>query len=270
MGQDSIWHLQQLNQYVSVFNSSLSDSSSSSGSTSNGSAIRHHHHHQQQQHNNTSSLSVSAQTIAERLTAAAASQLTLTTTSSGTATTTQSTIFSGDIDDGTDTIIWNNWLLLLIILYCIVVFGGIFGNASLVITLYTQSSTRLRNPLLVALCLADLMVTGVAAPLTVVTLVLMVRRSWSYSSVYVCKSIYFMQVSLFSPFPDSKRRRKTHKIKLLRNSVDLNCDECQDERTGDTKNRLNLSFIIAFKIGRKARRFYFSFPMMKVNEIFDI
>lgn len=200
MGQDSTWHLQQLNQYVSVFNSSLSG-----GSGSGIGVIRHHHHHQHQQHhNNTASLSSAAaasssQAIAERLTAAAASQLSLTTIASGTTTTTatqSAPLSSVDFDDGTGTVIWNNWLLLLIILYCIVVFGGIFGNASLVITLYTQSSTRLRNPLLVALCLADLMVTGVAAPLTVVTLVLMVRRSWTHSSVYVCKSIYFMQVSL--------------------------------------------------------------------------
>lgn len=163
MGQDSTWHLQQLNQYVSIFNSSLSGSSNVDS--------RHHHNHYQQQQG---------------------------TASGGTAAT-QSTTLSVNFDDGTGTLIWNNWLLLLIILYCIVVFGGIFGNASLVITLYTQSSTRLRNPLLVALCFADLMVTGVAAPLTVVSLVLMVRRSWSHSSVYACKSIYFMQVS-FIPY----------------------------------------------------------------------
>lgn len=228
MGQDSTWHLQQLNQYVSAFTSGLSGgdnfttitttisinssviSNSSNTSSSNG-LVRHHHHQhqplQQQFHpsNNTSSslLSTSAhrelqnfsQAIAERLTAAAVSQLTSTSINDGGAAT-QSTTYHVDVDDAdTNTVIWNNWLLLLIVLYCIVVFGGIFGNASLVLTLYTQTSTRLRNPLLVALCLADLMVTGVAAPLTVVTLVLMVKRSWTFSSVYACKSIYFLQVS---------------------------------------------------------------------------
>lgn len=190
MGQDSTWHLQQLNQYVSIFNSSLSGSSSGGGDVnSNGDSHHHHNHHQQQQ----------------RLTAAAASQFTSTATTSGGTAAAQSTTLSVNFDDGTATIIWNNWLLLLIILYCIVVFGGIFGNASLVITLYTQSSTRLRNPLLVALCLADLMVTGVAAPLTVVSLVLMVRRSWSHSLVYACKSIYFMQVSLINYIFNNKK-----------------------------------------------------------------
>lgn len=100
----------------------------------------------------------------------------------------------------------SNWLLfILIAFYCIIVFGGIFGNASLVITLYTQSSTRLRNPLLVALCMADLMVSAVAAPLTVATLLITNRHTWSHSSDYACKSIYFMQVSLNSLFfPFSK------------------------------------------------------------------
>lgn len=103
---------------------------------------------------------------------------------------------SNENDNGDDVSISSNyWMLLLIILYCVVVIGGIFGNASLIITLYTQSSARLRNPLLVALCLADLMVTGVAAPLTVVTLMLVARKT--ITSAIVCKSIYFMQVRNF-------------------------------------------------------------------------
>lgn len=91
------------------------------------------------------------------------------------------------------SIISNYWLLLLIILYCVVVLGGIFGNASLIVTLFTQSSARLRNPLLVALCLADLMVTGVAAPLTIVALVLDARNA--ITSILICKLIHFVQVS---------------------------------------------------------------------------
>lgn len=92
-----------------------------------------------------------------------------------------------------------NWfdsgpVILLIILYCIVVFGGVFGNASLVITLCTQTSTRFRNPLLVALCVADLMVTGVSAPLTIVALAITNHTSWTVAGL-TCKTIYFMQVS---------------------------------------------------------------------------
>lgn len=92
------------------------------------------------------------------------------------------------------SIISNYWLLLLIVLYCVVVLGGIFGNASLIVTLFTQSSARLRNPLLVALCLADLIVSGVAAPLTVVALILDAHKT--ITSTIICKLIHFAQVSL--------------------------------------------------------------------------
>lgn len=99
-------------------------------------------------------------------------------------------------NNGDDISITSNYLmLLLIILYVVIVIGGVFGNASLIITLYTQSSGRLRNPLLVALCLADLMVTGVSAPLTIVTLMLMARNG--ITSTIVCKLIYFMQVPYY-------------------------------------------------------------------------
>lgn len=97
---------------------------------------------------------------------------------------------TNDDDDG--SIISNYWMLLLIVLYFVVVLGGIFGNASLIVTLFTQSSARLRNPLLVALCLADLMVTGVAAPLTVVALFLDARKT--ITSTLICRIIHFAQV----------------------------------------------------------------------------
>lgn len=98
-----------------------------------------------------------------------------------------------DAENDDASIISNYWMLLLFVLYCIVVLGGIFGNASLIVTLFTQSSARLRNPLLVALCLADLMVTGVSAPLTVIALILDARKT--ITSTLICKLIHFMQVS---------------------------------------------------------------------------
>jgi hypothetical protein len=84
--------------------------------------------------------------------------------------------------------------LILLTLYGIVVFAGIFGNASLIITLFSQPSGRLRNPLLVALCLADLLVSGVSAPITIVMLVL-AHKTWTFSSIG-CKAIHYMQVSI--------------------------------------------------------------------------
>lgn len=104
------------------------------------------------------------------------------------------------------SIISNYWLVLLIILYCVVVLGGIFGNASLIVTLFTQSSARLRNPLLVALCLADLMVTGVAAPLTVVALVFDARKT--ITSTLICKLIHFIQVSFCEANEPNKKNTR--------------------------------------------------------------
>jgi hypothetical protein len=54
-------------------------------------------------------------------------------------------------------------LLALIILYGIVVFSGVCGNTTLLVSLCSQSTTRVKNPLLLALCSADLLVTLVSA-----------------------------------------------------------------------------------------------------------
>lgn len=96
------------------------------------------------------------------------------------------------IADYPDDWIYSGPTVLLMILYCLVVFGGVFGNASLLINLCTQSATRLRNPLLLGLCIADLLVTGVSAPLTIIALA-MVHQSWTMPSIS-CKIIYFLQV----------------------------------------------------------------------------
>lgn len=84
-------------------------------------------------------------------------------------------------------------VVLMLIGYFVVVVAGVFGNASLLLTICTQQSARFRNPLLVALCVADLMVTAVSAPLTILIMV-MAQQRWSVASLG-CKAIYFMQVS---------------------------------------------------------------------------
>lgn len=114
-----------------------------------------------------------------------------------------------------ESILSNYWMLLLIVLYFFVVIGGIFGNASLIVSLFTQSSARLRNPLLVALCIADLMVTGIAAPLTVIALALD-----TITSALICKSIHFVQVIHYSnqyPFTINY----SHTFQFRHNKFDL-------------------------------------------------
>lgn len=85
-------------------------------------------------------------------------------------------------------------LLLLAVSYGLVVFGGVVGNSTLVLTLCSASSVRLRNPLLLAVCIADLLVTGISAPVTLLNLA-MNRRTQSLPLV-LCKVIHFIQVRL--------------------------------------------------------------------------
>jgi hypothetical protein len=87
-------------------------------------------------------------------------------------------------------------LLTLIILYGIVVFSGICGNSTLLISLCSQSQARVKNPLLLALCTADLLVSLVSAPVTIVGVILrMQSRTMSYVVVNIgCKIFYYLQV----------------------------------------------------------------------------
>lgn len=204
MGQISIWHLRHLNQHISlssnnrtsIFNNSIINNLSNNAYNGSNSSITNASVNRII--NNESSLPDSS--ILEQLqnfSIATAEKLSYFLQS-----TTQATSFATGDDttpttataEAADTTIWSNWLFLLIII-CITI-GGVFGNASLIMSLYTQSSARLRNPLLVGLCVADLMVTGVSAPLTIVTLIMITQNEWIHSSVFTCKSIYFMQVSI--------------------------------------------------------------------------
>lgn len=86
-------------------------------------------------------------------------------------------------------------LLLLIILYGIVVFSGVCGNSTLLISLCSPSTTRVKNPLLLALCAADLLVTLVSAPLTIIGLLLRQSKTLSFSMANIgCKVFHYMQV----------------------------------------------------------------------------
>lgn len=99
----------------------------------------------------------------------------------------------------------HNWfnsdaLLTLFVLYAIVIFGGIFGNASLVISICAQKSGRLRKPLLFALCVADLLVVGVSAPLSIVLLSL-AYDPWPLHLVG-CKAIHYLRVRRYDFYCD--------------------------------------------------------------------
>lgn len=104
---------------------------------------------------------------------------------------------SGDeaFDYQNDEFLTSLSLLILIILYGIVVFSGVCGNSTLLISLCSQSTTRVKNPLLLALCAADLLVSLVSAPLTIVGVLLRHSRTLSFSMANVgCKVFHYMQV----------------------------------------------------------------------------
>ncbi|CAD6997634.1 alpha-2A adrenergic receptor [Ceratitis capitata] len=82
--------------------------------------------------------------------------------------------------------------IVMVILFGIVVFGGVLGNATLILTLCSASSIRLRNPLLMAACFADLMVTGISAPITILNVSL--NQKTITLSIIICKIIHFVQI----------------------------------------------------------------------------
>ncbi|XP_046801125.1 uncharacterized protein LOC111689752 [Lucilia cuprina] len=84
-------------------------------------------------------------------------------------------------------------LLFMAISYGLVVFGGVLGNATLLLTLCSASSVRLRNPLLLAVCIADLLVTGISAPVTLLNLAM--NRKTKTLPLELCKVIDFIQAT---------------------------------------------------------------------------
>ncbi|KAL9874703.1 cholecystokinin receptor type A isoform 2-T2 [Glossina fuscipes fuscipes] len=83
-------------------------------------------------------------------------------------------------------------LMFMAFLYGLVVIFGVLGNASLVLTLCSAHSVRLRNPLLLAVCLADLLVTGISAPMTLLNLAM--NGKTNSLTLVICKIINFVQL----------------------------------------------------------------------------
>lgn len=81
---------------------------------------------------------------------------------------------------------------LLLVVYLLVIVGGVLGNGSILMTLFTSGRVP-RNPLLVVLCLSDFFVSGLSAPITVITSAF-VQNSWS-AGPRTCMTMYFLQVS---------------------------------------------------------------------------
>ncbi|XP_017471468.1 PREDICTED: C-X-C chemokine receptor type 4-like [Rhagoletis zephyria] len=83
-------------------------------------------------------------------------------------------------------------LLIMIISFGLVIFGGVLGNATLLLTLCSASKVRMRNPLLLAVCLADLLVTAISAPVTFLNVALNYKSN--SLPLTICKIIHYVQV----------------------------------------------------------------------------
>ncbi|KAH8281216.1 hypothetical protein KR044_011655 [Drosophila immigrans] len=99
-----------------------------------------------------------------------------------------------DIDNSADSehTIPSITILMLAISYGLVVFGGVVGNSTFVLTLCSASSVRLRNPLLLGVVIADLLVTGISAPVTLLNLAM--NRGTRSLPILLCKLIHFVQI----------------------------------------------------------------------------
>lgn len=87
-------------------------------------------------------------------------------------------------------------VLLLFTIYAIVIFSGAFGNCALIFSICSQPLGRQRKPLLFALCLADLLVVTLSAPLSIV-LQSLASSSWPLHDVG-CKMMHYFKVSKIS------------------------------------------------------------------------
>ena len=100
-------------------------------------------------------------------------------------------------DDGIvdDELEWLNKrfvFFILLTVYLLVLVGGVLGNGSILMTLFTSGRVP-RNPLLVVLCFSDFFVSGLSAPITVITSVF-VQNPWAAGPT-TCMTMYFLQVS---------------------------------------------------------------------------
>ncbi|GLV43136.1 uncharacterized protein CBL_14185 [Carabus blaptoides fortunei] len=81
--------------------------------------------------------------------------------------------------------------MTMISLYCVVLVVGVLANASLAISVCGQQSSRNKSPLLLSLCLADLLVCCLSAPITV-CFTLLASKPWPFTAPW-CKLAFFLQ-----------------------------------------------------------------------------
>jgi hypothetical protein len=84
-------------------------------------------------------------------------------------------------------------LLVLISLYGVVLVVGVVGNSLVAVVLCTQQTARMRNNLLLSVCMSDLLVCVLSAPLTAASNTY--YNVWMLSHI-ACKLTAFLQVRI--------------------------------------------------------------------------
>lgn len=110
----------------------------------------------------------------------------------------QDQLFVKAIKEFTDSSDWfkSDSVLLLFILYATIVFGGVFGNVTLIFSICSHPTSRRRKPLLFCLCVADMLVLVVSAPISIAFLSLS-AHSWTLG-LFGCKVMQFFKVNSFA------------------------------------------------------------------------
>ncbi|KAJ9584209.1 hypothetical protein L9F63_021444, partial [Diploptera punctata] len=81
-------------------------------------------------------------------------------------------------------------VLVLVCLYGVVLVAGVVGNSMVAVVMCTQQTARMRNNLMLSVCVSDLLVCALSGPLT--------AASNTYNNVWIlnhvaCKLTAFLQ-----------------------------------------------------------------------------
>jgi hypothetical protein len=89
-------------------------------------------------------------------------------------------------------------LLVLVSLYGIVLVVGVVGNSMVAVVMCTQQTARMRNNLMLSVCVSDLLVCALSGPLAAAYNTY--HNVWMLSHV-ACKLTAFLQVRIIASVP---------------------------------------------------------------------
>lgn len=92
-------------------------------------------------------------------------------------------------------------LLVLVSLYGVVLVVGVVGNSMVAVVLCTQQTARMRNNLMLSVCVSDLLVCALSGPLAAASNTY--HNVWMLSHI-ACKLTAFLQVRI-SVFTSSQK-----------------------------------------------------------------